>query len=158
MPDKLTDAEIKKALECCSKDDCDNCPNTFGNCYSNLAGYALDLINRQEAENEKNENIIRIADKTIATLNAENENLKAEVERLLKAIQVQEIMLDNQDYAKKRIKAEAYKECIEKVKLKSSSCVATKNGIVVAGSRTYTVSEINLANLLNELVGDGDAK
>ena len=36
--------QIVKALECCSKDDCDNCPNGFGNCYANLAGYALDLI------------------------------------------------------------------------------------------------------------------
>lgn len=76
MPNKLTDAEVKKALECCGKDDCDNCPNTFGNCYSNLAGYTLDLINRQEGEIEKNENIIRVADKTIETLNAENEVLK----------------------------------------------------------------------------------
>lgn len=49
----MTDTEIIKALECCCKDDCDNCPNTFGNCYSNLAGYALDLINRQQAEIER---------------------------------------------------------------------------------------------------------
>lgn len=43
---------IKKALECCQKDDCDHCPNTFGNCYSNLAGYALALINELENDNE----------------------------------------------------------------------------------------------------------
>ena len=36
--------EVIKALECCAKDDCDNCPNGFGNCYSNLAGDALSLI------------------------------------------------------------------------------------------------------------------
>ena len=53
MTDKLTDAEIKKALECCKKDDCDNCPNDFGNCYANLAGYALDLINRLQAEEKE---------------------------------------------------------------------------------------------------------
>ena len=41
---------IIKALECCKNDDCDNCPNDFGNCYANLAGYSLDLINRQKAE------------------------------------------------------------------------------------------------------------
>lgn len=50
---KFTDEEIKKALECCKKDDCDNCPNNFGNCYANLAGYALDIINRQQAEIER---------------------------------------------------------------------------------------------------------
>ena len=47
---KFTDEEIKKALECCKKDDCDNCPNNFGNCYANLAWYALNLINRYEAQ------------------------------------------------------------------------------------------------------------
>ena len=45
--------KIIKALECCSKDDCDNCPNTFGNCYSNLAGCSLSLINELTEENEK---------------------------------------------------------------------------------------------------------
>lgn len=44
----LNAEQIKKAMECCSKDDCDNCPNDFGNCYSNLAGYALSLITSQE--------------------------------------------------------------------------------------------------------------
>ena len=49
----MTDNEIIKALECCKKDDCDNCPNDFGNCYANLSGYSLDLINRQKAEIER---------------------------------------------------------------------------------------------------------
>lgn len=85
---KLTDAEVKKALECCSTyhdvSSCQNCP-LDGKCEPNLLEqYALDLINRLEGENKKNENIIRIADKTIATLQAENESLKAEVERLKK--------------------------------------------------------------------------
>lgn len=48
----MNDNEIIKALECCKKDDCDNCPNDFGNRYSNLAGYALEIINRQKAEIE----------------------------------------------------------------------------------------------------------
>ena len=49
----MTDNEIIKALECCKKDDCDNCPNDFGNCYANLAACSLDLINRKQAENEE---------------------------------------------------------------------------------------------------------
>ena len=49
----MTNEQIIKALECCKNDDCDNCPNTFGNCYANLAGEALDLINRQQTEIEK---------------------------------------------------------------------------------------------------------
>ena len=54
----MTNNEIIKALECCKKDDCDNCPNDFGNCYANLSGYALDLINHQQAEIEKLERTI----------------------------------------------------------------------------------------------------
>lgn len=55
----MTEAGIIKALECCKNDDCDNCPNNFGNCYANLAGYALDLINRQKAEIERLLNLAR---------------------------------------------------------------------------------------------------
>ena len=49
----MKDNEIINALECCKKDDCDNCPNDFGNCYANLSGYALNLITRQQAEIEE---------------------------------------------------------------------------------------------------------
>lgn len=45
--------QIIKALDCCSKDDCDNCPNGFGNCYANLAGYALALIKELIEKNKK---------------------------------------------------------------------------------------------------------
>ena len=55
------------------------------------------------------------------------------------------------DKWEKEIKAEAYKECIEKIKAESSSCVATNHGIVVAGSRTYTISEVALYKIEKEL-------
>lgn len=45
--------EIKKCLECCIKDDCDNCLNTFGNCEHNLMSDALAYINQLEAEVER---------------------------------------------------------------------------------------------------------
>lgn len=64
----MTDNEIIKALECCKNDDCDNCPNTFGNCYANLAGYALDLIERQQAE--------------IDRLTTENERVKTKIYKM----------------------------------------------------------------------------
>ena len=84
----MTDKEIIKALECCIKDDCDNCPNSFGNCYSNLAGYALDLIKRQQAEIER--------------LNGEKENLRCVIDDLC----------NNTEYAK----SEAVKEFAQRVK------------------------------------------
>ena len=64
MPNKLTDTEIKKALECCILGDCQGCfygDTDQRHCKDDLMQYALDLINRQEEENE---------------------SLKAEVERL----------------------------------------------------------------------------
>ena len=48
---ELNREQIIKALECCKKDDCDNCPNDFGNCYANLAGYSIALIKELTEEN-----------------------------------------------------------------------------------------------------------
>ena len=55
MPDKLTDNDIKKALECCANDKpCyeNQCPfykNACDNDLHALEKYALDLINRLES-------------------------------------------------------------------------------------------------------------
>lgn len=46
----MTNENIIKALECCVNDDCDNCPDTFGNCEHNTMRNALDLIMHQQAE------------------------------------------------------------------------------------------------------------
>ena len=59
MPDKLTNAEIKKALECCKNDGiiCFQCPYKKTNgCMEKLSADALDLINRLQAENERFKN------------------------------------------------------------------------------------------------------
>ena len=47
-----------KALKECATNDCDTCPNGFGNCYSNSTGCMPDIIARQqeEIENLKIEN------------------------------------------------------------------------------------------------------
>ena len=52
----MTDKEIIQALECCAKDDCENCPlSNYDGCKSLLfdGNIVLDLINRQKAEIEK---------------------------------------------------------------------------------------------------------
>ena len=92
MDKKLTDAEIVKALEICSKGimfskhDCKKCPYYAELCCERkLKQNALDLINRLQAENEKNENIIRLADKTIETQQAENDRLKEKAEKIFEA-------------------------------------------------------------------------
>lgn len=47
-----TDDEIIKALECCINDNCNDCPETFGNCELTTMRNALDLLKRQKAEIE----------------------------------------------------------------------------------------------------------
>ena len=54
-------------------------------CSRELAENTLDLINRLQAENEKNENIIRLADKAIETANAEIERLNIELQSMRSA-------------------------------------------------------------------------
>ena len=83
MPDKITDDEIIEALELCQLEDttiCESCPlgKFYPYCDDVISPATIDLINRQ----------------------------KAEIERLQKAIQVQEIMLGNQDYTINKAKAE----------------------------------------------------
>lgn len=48
-----TDDEIIKALECCINDNCNDCPETFGNCELTTMRNALDLLKRQRAEIER---------------------------------------------------------------------------------------------------------
>lgn len=87
----MSEAEIMKALECCKNDDCDHCQNNFGNCYANLAGFALDLINRKNAEIEK---------------------LCGEVDELIIA---KDQLFDEAEALIKKARAEAIKEVLEKV-------------------------------------------
>ena len=62
----MTDNEIIKALECCFNNDwnktkCNKCPfyNGGGGCIDELKKSTLDLINRQQAEIEKEQKIIK---------------------------------------------------------------------------------------------------
>ena len=89
---------------------------------------ALDLINHLQAENEKNENIIRLADKTIETANAEIERLQNilmcfmdALGKVRKVDDIDEISLIplmselNKQY-RAELKAEAYKEFADRLK------------------------------------------
>ena len=130
---KLTDREIIKRLERCVKRGNRNYDTDI----------VLDLINRLQAENEKNENIIRLADKTIETANAE-------IERLKKGIAV-----DIEGYASEydnRIKAKAYKELAEKLKEKIGDCHIVSDGEYCG----FDCGDIHgcIDNLLKEMKGE----
>lgn len=119
----MTDNEIIKALECCKRDDCDCCPNDFGNCYSNLAGYSLDLINRQQAEIER---------------------LEKDSKRL-KKVQMQ---LDDAMKMYSTIKAEAVKEFAERLKERKYQSSDWSHG-----EHPFVVEESDIDNLVEEMVG-----
>ena len=81
MPDKLTDNEIKKALECCSQQgitsECERCK--VKGCRSELIKLALDLINRLQADRDR----LTIVNKTLAKQVKEYNDLKDAVFKAL---------------------------------------------------------------------------
>ena len=97
----------------------------------------------QKALNQA-ENYLEIAKEEINRLQAENERLREEIELL------------HSDYTyklvKKKAKAEAYKECIEKVKEKSKKTEIICSGALI--TTNYAISAKSLNKLLKELVGE----
>ena len=175
----MTDNEIIKALECCIKS------SHFGECFENkcplvseqgckvgketLYPYALDLINRLQAENERLKQNLEEAHIDIREHLAENERLQSHIQEGIDlAKQIPEMLA--------LVKAEAYKECIEKVKEEIKQ--ALENNYNVKSQREqktknfgedvilhYVIGKIEclrglddfLDNILKELVGDTDA-
>ena len=118
MPNKLTDNEIKKALEECPKNvrnrNCKSCLYTTAEkfCLDRLMEDALDLINRLQAKVEKNDKVEYFADKTIATLQAENERLRNAYKQ---CAWERDMVMEQDEYNCKLAKAEAYKEFAERL-------------------------------------------
>lgn len=116
----MTADVIIKALECCNSNERGSCLNKCpyykhsATCTQSMIVDTLDLINRQ----------------------------KTEIERLQKAIEVQNIMIEQQDYKLKTAKAEAINEFAEGFKNLTAS---------------YWLDNINkghIDNLVKEMVGD----
>ena len=182
MPNKLTDlsndspmlsnglsnAEIKKALECCAESGdftktqdeiCSPCPYcNCGDCTGLLKANALDLINRQDAEIEelkcKNSNLTSY----LTSSKAEIERWKKENKILSKNADTafQDGLNEAQDlYAdqiRQEIKAEAYKEFAELAESKILPMLTT----ATLEEKTSYYFYLNVLNkILNELVGDG---
>ena len=111
MPDKLTDSEIVKALECCTTNgaSCKDCPAFVkvdrSNCKKYFRG-ALDLINRLQAENDRKDKIyIDLLKTSSARVDVINE-LQAEKEVLKARIGVYETCNARKDEANRHLEAE----------------------------------------------------
>ena len=158
MPDKLTDNEIKKALECCSDElhCCSVCPQYLKDsdndyCREDINKSALDLINRLQAENEdlfyKLTGVMHSVDKWLDGDELKQDEVNRAATMREKTLQIVEyaqkaISLHNADI--KRAKAEAYKEFAYRFKDKFND-LSTFNINVV-------FETVN--NLLKELVGE----
>ena len=111
----MTDNEIIKALECCSKQNACNeeCPlcdlEHLAVCMPTLLGNALDLINRQKEQIKKLENIDRFATKTI-------EKQSAEIKRLNGRVEATEISKQKLLSCFKTAKSEAITDFAERLK------------------------------------------
>lgn len=141
----MTDNEIIKALECCKKDDCDNCPNDFGNCYANLSGYSLDLINRQQAEIERLRKEVNLVSIQFQDAQERYEEVQTEIEQWKEEANKYQklwcIAIDDIEAAK----SEIYKEFAEHLKERWSN-------------NYYDSPDVDfdefVDNLLKEMVGE----
>ena len=143
---KLTDNEIKKALECCCNAQCSKC-KYYGtgnaNCVKTNMINSFDLINRLQAQNKDLAETVHNLTIEKDALFDKAEELKAEIERLKTNLNVE---LENfaTEYDNK-IKAEAIKEFAEKLKDVSEHFWEEKENFV---------SEEQIDNLLKELAGE----
>ena len=114
----MTDKEIIKALECCFiEQQCNYCPlykEHSADCLDTVLKNAHTLITRQQAEYEN----LKVENQSLRSaansLKMHYEEAQAEIKRLKESLNIE---LENfaTEYDNK-IKAEAYKECIKKVK------------------------------------------
>ena len=149
LSNSLSDSEIIKALECCAKaklnDDCrklkcpffDDAIDMCGvlNSEQVLIANALDLINRQQAEIERLKNIL------ICFMGALGKVRNIDD---IESISQIPLMTELNKGIRAEIKAEAYKECIDKIQ----NQIKNNNAISAEWLRKY------LDNLLKELSGE----
>ena len=162
----LTDNEIIKALECCSKSNsneeyCEDCPfkdTTSAYCIDLNIKSALDLINRKDKA-------LKLSAKEIVDLKIKVKQQKAEIEKydnikttihkfwdiLLKlslAKRKEKPTLEEMAEAITEIEAEAIKEFAKRLKKKSQKYPYYRYGLISA----VPVRDINY--LVKEMVGD----
>ena len=121
----MKDNEIIKALECCMKDDCDNCPNGFGNCEHNLAEASLDLINRLKAENTdlfyKLTGVMHSVDKWLDGDELKQDEVNRAITMREKTLQITEkqqaeIRRLNKEANKEQLRRQMYRSTVDEIK------------------------------------------
>lgn len=151
----VTDSEVLKALEYCNADrnECDKCAlqeecesNPF---YSTIAKYALDLIKRQKTEIERLKSMNQAKLDCIHDLQRENEILSRNADTAF-----QDGLNEKRDLFEPEIRAEAYKEFAETLKLHKRRM---RGFDLNEEFWDYAVLVECIDNLLKELVGEKNA-
>ncbi len=170
------DYEIVRGVECCFRDqvECDNCPyKGIENCEAILKGEVATFL---ESKLETIDYILEQwnnAEKEIKGLKKSNRNWRRKVQRLRAE---NKLLIDNdvsnkypicvlvekgriytrtlEDYENLigDISAEAYKECIKKVKENSKKTEIVCSGALI--TTNYAISAKSLNKLLKELIGE----
>ena len=138
----MNDEEIKKALECCRRDDydyCKVCPYLNKNkpCQESLIRDCFGFINRQQAEIERLQSLCTAKDVII-------KEQEAEIERLQNTI---DDVLDRQPLLVERAEKYAIKEFAERLESKYTKVVSCNAGYVYR-----TIKEVE-----KEMVGGENA-
>ena len=149
---KLTDSQIKKALECCYDLDssaiCHQCPlYQTEECRDGYLGLqAYHLINRQKEE-------IKEWKRVVETWVEQHEKDKAEIDGLRADLKRVCAERDARICTNNFIKSEAVREFVDRLKEVSSEMIMMcDNGTPI--SISYSISSKKLDSILKEMVGD----
>ena len=130
MPNKLTDAEVKKALECCTTAQCLKCKlydTGNANCVGTILINALDLINRYEEEKK----ILTKKNSNLTSLQNNLTSAKAEVENYKQIAEHQQSVTLDRGFEIKRLKKE-----IKRLKEENKHYAELEQGCYVTGVKT----------------------
>lgn len=163
----MTDNGIIKALECCKTNnafDCNYCPyegigNEMVGCVNRLIGDALDLINRQKAELDdlkrddlpRCKDALRRANEIGMRLDKENQELKAEIEKLRNA----KVIFETVDYCAGDLE-DALKE-VGRLKIENESLRMAANSFKLHYNTARAEAIKEFADKLQEYLADHNA-
>lgn len=160
----MTDNEIIKALECCIKNlcHCGECPRFergVDDCHITLYNDILDLINRQRKEIDdlarndlpRCKDALRRANEIGMRLDKENQELKAEIEKLRNA----KVIFETVDYSAGDLE-DALKE-VDRLKIENESLRMAANSFKLHynTARTEAIKEL-IEDLVEEMEEGSD--
>ena len=151
---KMTDEQIIKDLKTCfDVGACESCGHneTRGGtvlCRTHLMGNALDLINRLNEKDKKNERIIELNNKLIKTQSAEIERLQEAGKEAVSCFTRMESLYKIKCKELEVAKSEAIKEFAERLTDKADLIK------INAFDSKWSISQDDIDNLVKEMVGD----